>query len=233
MATVTETTGLAANTARPGPRLGAAELGEGGPTGIVYESSTGSITRSRRIAMDLATRPIRGTCSCRYHGRSTHHDCPTADLSSGPGPQFTCTNTLQIIEGVPDISTKPIPDRLSGDRIGSEGRNRVESCGERGSRSSITGRASGTAFQLYPSDRGAPDISSNMHDHRLRMTEAISTGGIVGEIAMRSAGRSPWLGGVPAPRMTAIATPVPYSPGLGDQFHSHPGAVVTVCRYLA
>jgi 2-oxoisovalerate dehydrogenase E1 component beta subunit len=58
------------------------------------------------------------------------------------------------------------------------------------------------------------------------------TGGIAGEIAMRVSEKAfEWLD-APVLRVTALDTPVPYSPPLEDYFLPQVDDIIAACRYL-
>jgi pyruvate/2-oxoglutarate/acetoin dehydrogenase E1 component len=69
--------------------------------------------------------------------------------------------------------------------------------------------------------------------HRLLVVhEDTRTGGIAGEIAMRVSEKAfEWLD-APMLRVTALDTPVPYSPPLEDYFLPQVDDILTACRYL-
>jgi pyruvate/2-oxoglutarate/acetoin dehydrogenase E1 component len=76
-------------------------------------------------------------------------------------------------------------------------------------------------------------VESVRKTHRLLVVhEDTRTGGIAGEIAMRVSERAfEWLDG-PMLRVTALDTPVPYSPPLEDYFLPQVDDILTACRYL-
>jgi 2-oxoisovalerate dehydrogenase E1 component beta subunit len=86
---------------------------------------------------------------------------------------------------------------------------------------------------LLPLDEHAI-IESVMKTNRLLIVhEDTRTGGIAGEIAMRVNERAfEWLD-APILRVTALDTPVPYSPPLEDYFLPQVDDVAQACRYLA
>jgi pyruvate/2-oxoglutarate/acetoin dehydrogenase E1 component len=76
-------------------------------------------------------------------------------------------------------------------------------------------------------------VESVRKTHRLLVVhEDTRTGGIAGEIAMRVSERAfEWLD-APMLRVTALDTPVPYSPPLEDYFLPQVDDILTACRYL-
>jgi 2-oxoisovalerate dehydrogenase E1 component beta subunit len=86
---------------------------------------------------------------------------------------------------------------------------------------------------LLPLDEDAIIESVRRTGRLLVVHEDTRTGGIAGEIAMRVSEKAfEWLD-APMLRVTAIDTPVPYSPPLEDYFLPRADDVVTACRYLA
>ncbi|MFW6039700.1 MAG: alpha-ketoacid dehydrogenase subunit beta [Gemmatimonadota bacterium] len=86
---------------------------------------------------------------------------------------------------------------------------------------------------VLPLDEDAIVESVKKTNRLLVVHEDTRTGGIAGEIAMRVSERAfEWLD-APILRVTAIDTPVPYSPPLEDYFLPQAEDVVTACRYLA
>jgi 2-oxoisovalerate dehydrogenase E1 component beta subunit len=86
---------------------------------------------------------------------------------------------------------------------------------------------------LVPLDEDAIIASVKKTNRLLVVHEDTRTGGIAGEIAMRVSERAfEWLD-APILRVTAIDTPVPYSPPLEDYFLPGPGDIVNAARYLA
>jgi len=86
---------------------------------------------------------------------------------------------------------------------------------------------------LLPLDEEAI-LESVKRTHRLLVVhEDTRTGGIAGEIGMRVSEKAfEWLD-APILRVTAIDTPVPYSPPLEDYFLPQVEDIVAACRYLA
>ncbi len=85
---------------------------------------------------------------------------------------------------------------------------------------------------LLPMDEDAVVESVRKTNRVLIVHEDTRTGGIAGEIAMRVNEKAfEWLDAPPL-RVTAIDTPVPYSPPLEDYFLPQPADIVTACRYL-
>jgi 2-oxoisovalerate dehydrogenase E1 component beta subunit len=86
---------------------------------------------------------------------------------------------------------------------------------------------------LLPLDEEAIVESVKKTNRLLVVHEDTRTGGIAGEIAMRVNEQAfEWLD-APILRVTAIDTPVPYSPPLEDYVLPQRGDIVTACRYLA
>lgn len=86
---------------------------------------------------------------------------------------------------------------------------------------------------LLPLDDDAIVESVKKTNRLLVVHEDTRTGGLAGEIAMRVNEKAfEWLD-APILRVTAIDTPVPYSPPLEDYFLPQVGDIVTACRYLA
>jgi pyruvate/2-oxoglutarate/acetoin dehydrogenase E1 component len=85
---------------------------------------------------------------------------------------------------------------------------------------------------LMPLDEEAI-LTSVRKTHRLLVVhEDTRTGGIAGEIAMRVSEKAfEWLD-APMLRVTALDTPVPYSPPLEDYFLPQVDDILTACRYL-
>jgi pyruvate/2-oxoglutarate/acetoin dehydrogenase E1 component len=85
---------------------------------------------------------------------------------------------------------------------------------------------------LIPLDEEAV-LDSVRKTHRLLVVhEDTRTGGIAGEIAMRVSEKAfEWLD-APMLRVTALDTPVPYSPPLEDYFLPQVDDILTACRYL-
>ncbi|MFW6201340.1 MAG: alpha-ketoacid dehydrogenase subunit beta [Gemmatimonadota bacterium] len=85
---------------------------------------------------------------------------------------------------------------------------------------------------LMPLDEDGIVESVKKTSRLLVVHEDTRTGGIAGEIAIRVSERAfEWLD-APILRVTAIDTPVPYSPPLEDYFLPQAEDVVTACRYL-
>jgi 2-oxoisovalerate dehydrogenase E1 component beta subunit len=85
---------------------------------------------------------------------------------------------------------------------------------------------------LQPLDEDAIVNSVKKTNRVLIVHEDTRTGGIAGEIAMRISEKAfEWLD-APILRVTAIDTPVPYSPPLEDYFLPQVGDIVTAARYL-
>ena len=86
---------------------------------------------------------------------------------------------------------------------------------------------------LLPLDEDAIIESVKKTNRLLIVHEDTRTGGIAGEIAMRVSEKAfEWLD-APMLRVTALDTPVPYSPPLEDYFLPSVDDIVTACRYLA
>lgn len=86
---------------------------------------------------------------------------------------------------------------------------------------------------LLPLDEDAIVDSVRKTGRLLVVHEDTRTGGIAGEIAMRVSEKAfEWLD-APMLRVTAIDTPVPYSPPLEDYFLPRVDDIVVACRYLA
>jgi 2-oxoisovalerate dehydrogenase E1 component beta subunit len=86
---------------------------------------------------------------------------------------------------------------------------------------------------LLPLDEDAIIESVRKTGRLLVVHEDTRTGGIAGEIAMRVSEKAfEWLD-APMLRVTAIDTPVPYSPPLEDYFLPRVDDIVVACRYLA
>ena len=86
---------------------------------------------------------------------------------------------------------------------------------------------------LLPLDEDAIVESVRGTGRLLVVHEDTRTGGIAGEIAMRVSEKAfEWLD-APILRVTAIDTPVPYSPPLEDYYLPQVEDIVTACRYLA
>jgi 2-oxoisovalerate dehydrogenase E1 component beta subunit len=86
---------------------------------------------------------------------------------------------------------------------------------------------------LLPLDEEAIVASVKKTNRLLVVHEDTRTGGIAGEIAMRVSERAfEWLD-APILRVTAIDTPVPYSPPLEDYFLPQAADIISACRYLA
>jgi 2-oxoisovalerate dehydrogenase E1 component beta subunit len=85
---------------------------------------------------------------------------------------------------------------------------------------------------LLPFDEDAIITSVKKTNRLLIVHEDTRTGGIAGEIAMRVSEKAfEWLD-APILRVTALDTPVPYSPPLEDYFLPQTDDVVKACRYL-
>jgi 2-oxoisovalerate dehydrogenase E1 component beta subunit len=85
---------------------------------------------------------------------------------------------------------------------------------------------------LLPLDEDAIIESVRKTNRILIVHEDTRTGGIAGEIGMRVNEKAfEWLD-APILRVTAIDTPVPYSPPLEDYFLPQTDDIVTACRYL-
>jgi 2-oxoisovalerate dehydrogenase E1 component beta subunit len=86
---------------------------------------------------------------------------------------------------------------------------------------------------LLPLDEDAIIDTVKKTNRVLIVHEDTRTGGIAGEIAMRINEKAfEWLD-APVLRVTAIDTPVPYSPPLEDYYLPQVADIVTACRYLA
>jgi 2-oxoisovalerate dehydrogenase E1 component beta subunit len=86
---------------------------------------------------------------------------------------------------------------------------------------------------LLPLDEDAIIASVKKTNRVLIVHEDTRTGGIAGEIGMRISEKAfEWLD-APVLRVTAIDTPVPYSPPLEDYYLPQVSDIVTACRYLA
>src|SRR5688572_1538802 len=86
---------------------------------------------------------------------------------------------------------------------------------------------------LLPLDEDAIVSSVKKTNRALIVHEDTRTGGIAGEIAMRISEKAfEWLD-APILRVTAIDTPVPYSPPLEDYYLPQVADIVTACKYLA
>jgi pyruvate/2-oxoglutarate/acetoin dehydrogenase E1 component len=85
---------------------------------------------------------------------------------------------------------------------------------------------------LIPLDEEAILASVRKTSRLLIVHEDTRTGGIAGEIGMRVNEKAfEWLD-APILRVTALDTPVPYSPPLEDYFLPQVDDIVTACRYL-
>jgi pyruvate/2-oxoglutarate/acetoin dehydrogenase E1 component len=85
---------------------------------------------------------------------------------------------------------------------------------------------------LMPLDEDRIVESVRKTNRLLVVHEDTRTGGIAGEIAMRVSERAfEWLD-APMLRVTALDTPVPYSPPLEDYFLPQVDDILTACRYL-
>jgi 2-oxoisovalerate dehydrogenase E1 component beta subunit len=85
---------------------------------------------------------------------------------------------------------------------------------------------------LLPLDEEAIIESVRRTNRCLIVHEDTRTGGIAGEIAMRVSERAfEWLD-APVLRVTALDTPVPYSPPLEDYFLPQVSDIVSACKYL-
>jgi 2-oxoisovalerate dehydrogenase E1 component beta subunit len=85
---------------------------------------------------------------------------------------------------------------------------------------------------LLPLDEDAILESVRKTNRLLVVHEDTRTGGIAGEIALRVSEKAfEWLD-APILRVTAIDTPVPYSPPLEDYFLPQVEDIVVACRYL-
>ena len=86
---------------------------------------------------------------------------------------------------------------------------------------------------LLPLDEDAIIASVKKTNRALIVHEDTRTGGIAGEIGMRISEKAfEWLD-APILRVTAIDTPVPYSPPLEDYYLPQVADIITACRYLA
>ncbi|HEX6306898.1 MAG TPA: alpha-ketoacid dehydrogenase subunit beta [Longimicrobiales bacterium] len=86
---------------------------------------------------------------------------------------------------------------------------------------------------LLPLDEDAIIESVKKTSRALIVHEDTRTGGIAGEIAMRISEKAfEWLD-APVLRVTAIDTPVPYSPPLEDYYLPQVSDIVTAAKYLA
>lgn len=86
---------------------------------------------------------------------------------------------------------------------------------------------------LLPLDEDAVVESVKKTNRLLVVHEDTRTGGIAGEISMRVNERAfEWLD-APVLRVTAIDTPVPYSPPMEDYFLPQVSDIMAACRYLA
>jgi pyruvate/2-oxoglutarate/acetoin dehydrogenase E1 component len=86
---------------------------------------------------------------------------------------------------------------------------------------------------LIPLDEAAILESVKKTNRLLVVHEDTRTGGIAGEIAMRVSEKAfEWLD-APMLRVTALDTPVPYSPPLEDYFLPQVDDILKACRYLA
>ena len=86
---------------------------------------------------------------------------------------------------------------------------------------------------LLPMDEEAIIESVKKTNRALVVHEDTRTGGIAGEISMRINEKAfEWLD-APVLRVTAIDTPVPYSPPLEDYYLPQVSDIVAACRYLA
>ncbi|HEX6589292.1 MAG TPA: alpha-ketoacid dehydrogenase subunit beta [Longimicrobiales bacterium] len=86
---------------------------------------------------------------------------------------------------------------------------------------------------ILPMDEDAIIESVKKTNRLLIVHEDTRTGGVAGEIAMRVNEKAfEWLD-APILRVTALDTPVPYSPPLEDYFLPQVDDIVTACRYLA
>jgi pyruvate/2-oxoglutarate/acetoin dehydrogenase E1 component len=85
---------------------------------------------------------------------------------------------------------------------------------------------------LLPLDEDSIVDSVKKTNRLLVVHEDTRTGGIAGEIALRVSEKAfEWLD-APILRVTAIDTPVPYSPPLEDYFLPQVDDIVTACRYM-
>lgn len=86
---------------------------------------------------------------------------------------------------------------------------------------------------LLPLDEDAIIESVKKTNRLLVVHEDTRTGGIAGEIAVRASEKAfEWLD-APILRVTAVDTPVPYSPPLEDYYLPNAGDITTACKYLA
>ncbi|MGH7448210.1 MAG: alpha-ketoacid dehydrogenase subunit beta, partial [Longimicrobiales bacterium] len=86
---------------------------------------------------------------------------------------------------------------------------------------------------LLPLDEDAIIASVKKTNRVLLVHEDTRTGGIAGELAMRISEKAfEWLD-APILRVTAIDTPVPYSPPLEDYYLPQVADIVTAATYLA
>jgi 2-oxoisovalerate dehydrogenase E1 component beta subunit len=86
---------------------------------------------------------------------------------------------------------------------------------------------------LLPLDEDAVIESVKKTSRVLLVHEDTRTGGIAGELAMRISEKAfEWLD-APILRVTAIDTPVPYSPPLEDYYLPQVADIVTAAKYLA
>lgn len=85
---------------------------------------------------------------------------------------------------------------------------------------------------LLPLDEAAIIESVKKTNRVLIVHEDTRTGGIAGEIAMRISEKAFEFLDAPILRVTAIDTPVPYSPPLEDYYLPQVSDIVTACRYL-
>jgi len=86
---------------------------------------------------------------------------------------------------------------------------------------------------LLPLDEESIVESVKKTNRLLVVHEDTRTGGIAGEIAMRVSERAFEFLDAPILRVTAIDTPVPYSPPLEDYFLPQVSDIVAACKYLA
>jgi 2-oxoisovalerate dehydrogenase E1 component beta subunit len=86
---------------------------------------------------------------------------------------------------------------------------------------------------LLPLDEDAVIESVKKTNRVLLVHEDTRTGGIAGELAMRISEKAfEWLD-APILRVTAIDTPVPYSPTLEDYYLPQVADIVAAAKYLA
>src|SRR5690606_4584530 len=86
---------------------------------------------------------------------------------------------------------------------------------------------------LLPLDEDAVIASVKKTNRVLLVHEDTRTGGIAGELAMRISEKAfEWLD-APILRVTAIDTPVPYSPPLEDYYLPQTSDIVAAAKYLA